>query len=74
VHGDHLHVDVVSVPVSIPVLDTHVGEVHLIVEVRQVMLPRPFLDLARVSIGMAVVIVALAVAGMQPLLVLTLSS
>lgn len=59
-------------PVGIPVFDADIWEVHLIVEVRQVVLPRPLLDLVRISIRMAVVVVALAVAGMQPLLVLTL--
>ncbi len=50
----------------------HVREVHLIIEVRRVVLVRPFLDFMWLAIGPTVRIVAVPIALMQPLLVLAL--
>ena len=41
----HLDVFVVLAPVSVPILDAQIGEMHLVVEVRQVVLVRPVADL-----------------------------
>ena len=67
--GHNLHIIVLLVPVQL-VLDAKVGEVDLVVEVRQVVLVRPALDLARVAIGPAIAVRAAAVGCLQPFLVL----
>src|SRR5262245_62672908 len=65
--------DVFVALASLPlVLNTEVGKVDALVEVRQVMLARPLLDLALVPIGSAVAVGAAAVVLLQPLLVLAL--
>ena len=58
--------------VQLLVLDPQIGKMHLVVEVREVVLERPLLDLAWVSVRMAVVVVVFTIAFMQPLLVLAL--
>jgi hypothetical protein len=45
---------------------------NLLVEVGQVVLKRPLFDLPRVAVGVAVVVVPLTIARVQPLLVLAL--
>ena len=56
--GHHVDVVVVEAPVRLLVLDPQVREVHLAVEVRQVMLERPVADLFGRAIGVAVVVAA----------------
>ena len=70
--SNHLDVDVVPAAVGILVLDARIREMHLVIEVRQLVLACPFLDLVRVAIGMAVVVVADAITFVQPLLVVAL--
>ena len=54
------------------VLDAVVGEMHLAIEVRQVVLARPVADLVLVAAGSAVAVRAVAVVVLQELLVLAL--
>ncbi len=54
------------------VFDAQVGEVHLVVEIREVMLERPSRDLLSAPIGMPVIVVPIAVPLVEPLLVLAL--
>ena len=70
--GDDLDVLVVAAAVDLLVFDPQVGEMDLLVEVREVVFERPFLDLPRVAIRVAVVVVAVPIALVQPLLVLAL--
>jgi hypothetical protein len=72
VDGDDLDVLMVPAAVDLLVFDTQVGEMDLLVEVRQVVFERPIFDLPRVAIGVAVVVLALLVARVQPLLILAL--
>src|SRR6266851_4544102 len=67
--GDHLDVHVVPASVGLLVLDARVREMDLLVEVRQVVLAGPFLDLVWVAIGVAVIVVAVAIVLMEPLLI-----
>jgi hypothetical protein len=62
VHGGHLDVFVARAAVHILVLDAHVREVHLVVEVRQLVLPRPGRDLDRVTVRTAVAVPPVPVA------------
>ena len=66
--------DVLAIPAAIRllVLDADVREMHLVIEVRQVVFVRPLANLIRGSIGVAVVVVAVLVAFVQPPLVLAL--
>ena len=66
--------DVLALPSTIRllVLDADVGEVDLVVEVRQVVFVRPFANLIGRAIGMAVVVVVVLVALVEPALVLAL--
>jgi hypothetical protein len=68
------YLDVLATPPAIRlfVLDSGVREVHLVVEVRQVMFLSPLADLIRRSIGVTVVVVVVAVALVKPALVLAL--
>src|SRR5438067_9062386 len=68
----HLEVDVIPAAVRVLVFDAGIREMHLLVEVRQVVLAGPFLDLMCIAIGVAVVVVAVAIARVQPLLVVAL--
>jgi hypothetical protein len=72
VDGQHLHVFVPTAAVQLLVFDAQVGEMHLVVEVREVVLERPLRNLLRVAVGVPVVVVALAIPVVQPLLVLAL--
>jgi hypothetical protein len=54
------------------VLDAVVREVHLAVEVRQVVLPRPLADLVLVAVGASVTVRPAAVVFLQELLVFAL--
>jgi hypothetical protein len=66
--GDDLDVLVVVSAVNL-VFETHVREVHMSIEVRQIVLECPVLDLSWIAVGAAV---AVAIAFVQPLLVLAL--
>ena len=70
--GRDLDVLVILPLVPLPIFDAQVGEVHLVIEVRQVVLVRPSADLFISPIGVSVVVGALAVALVEPRLVLTL--
>src|SRR5206468_12015860 len=58
--------------VDVLVFDPQIREMDLVVEVRQVVLVSPRLDLAAIAVGMAVVVITVAIALVQPRLVLTL--
>jgi len=66
--------DVVVVPMAVwfLVLDACIGEVHLVIEVRQLVFERPVPNLFVSPIRVSVVIIAVAVPLMQPLLVVAL--
>jgi hypothetical protein len=66
--------DVLALPSAIGflVLDADVGEVDLVIEVREVVFVRPFANLIGCAIRMAVVVVLVAVALVEPALVLAL--
>ena len=68
------HLDVVMIPtaVGILILDPQVGEVDLIVEVREIVFMRPRADFLVGPIGVSVVIRALVIPFVEPGLVLTL--
>lgn len=66
-----LHV-FMAMPALELVFDAQVGKVHVLVEVRQVVLQCPLLDLSSVAIRVAVVIITVAIALVEPLLVFTL--
>jgi hypothetical protein len=68
----HVHIAVIVPPVELLVFDAQVGEVHLLIEVREVVLARPLLDLLLVAIGAPIAVAATAVALVQPPLVVTL--
>src|SRR3989442_4841659 len=70
--GHDLDVHVVPPPGRVLVLDARIREMNLLIEVRQVVLTRPFLYLVRVAVGVTVVIVAIAITFVQPLLVVAL--
>jgi hypothetical protein len=72
VDGHDLDVQVIPAAVGILVVDAGIREVHLLVEVRQVVLTSPFLDFVLVTVEVAVVVGAVAIALVQPFLVLTL--
>jgi hypothetical protein len=69
-HRGDLNVDVIPPAVCLTELDAHVREVHLLVVVRELVLARPILDLVRLTVWPAVVPLALAIAFVQPLLIL----
>jgi hypothetical protein len=68
VDRQNLDVFVIMAPVNL-VFETHVREVHVSIEVRQIVLKCPVLDLSWIAVGAAV---AVAIAFVQPLLVLAL--
>ena len=68
--GRDLQILPAHVAVRLLVLDAHVREVDLFIEVRQVMLPRPFLDLFDRAIRPAVAVAIASVAVLQEALVL----
>jgi hypothetical protein len=72
VDGQHLHVFMAAAAIEFLAFDAQVGKVHVLVEVRQVVLERPLRNLLRVAIGVAIVVVAIAIPLVQPSLVLTL--
>ena len=66
--------DVLAVPaaVRLHVLDAQVREMHLVVEVREVMLGGPFLNLFRRALRVPVVVVVVVVVLVEPALVVAL--
>jgi hypothetical protein len=72
VWGDDLDVLALPAAIRLLVLDADVGEMDLVIEVRQVVLVRPFANLIRRSIRMAVVVVVVLVSLVEPALVLAL--
>jgi hypothetical protein len=70
--GHHLDIFMIAAPVELLVFDPKIGKMHLLVEVREVVFVGPLFDLSRIAIGVAVVVLTLPVARVQPLLVLTL--
>ena len=65
-----LDVTVILAAVRFAKLDAQIGEVNLIIEVREVVFPRPVPNLVSGPIGMSVVVVAVPIALVQPPLVL----
>ena len=72
VRRDDLNVLAPPTAVRVLVLDADVRKVHLVVEVRQVVFVGPLANLIGRPIGVAVVVVVVLVAFVQPLLVLAL--
>src|SRR5262245_31969515 len=71
VDGEHLDV-LMPAPAVDLVFDAQVREVHVVVEVRQVVLERPLFNLPSVAVRVSVVVVPVAIPLMEPLLVLAL--
>src|SRR5437667_11657187 len=67
-----LNIVVVPAAVRFLVLEARIGEVHLVIEVRELVLERPGADLFLGSIRMSVVVVTVAIPFMKPLLVVAL--
>src|SRR5713101_8983130 len=72
VEGDDLDILVIPPAIGVFVLDAQVRDMHLVIEVRQVVFVRPFLDLVRITIGPAICIIVVSISFVQPLLVLAL--
>jgi hypothetical protein len=72
VDGHDLDILAIATPVVLPKFDAQVGEVDLLVEVREVMFERPSLNLPFVAIRVSVVVFPLPIALVEPLLVLPL--
>ena len=72
VDGRDLDVLLARAPVDVLVLDAHVGEVDLLVEVRQVVFDRPRGNLLGIPVGAAVTVGAAAIPLLQEALVLAL--
>jgi hypothetical protein len=72
VEGRDLDVDMALTAVDVPVFDPEVGKMDLILEVREVVLARPFFNLPLVAIRVPVVVVSVAIPFVEPLLVLPL--
>jgi hypothetical protein len=71
VFREQLDVLVVFLPIDF-VLDSVVGEVDLLIEIRQDVVARPLADLVLVAVGTAITVGASAVVFLQEFLVLTL--
>jgi hypothetical protein len=69
--GD-LDIPVIPPAIGLFVFDPHVWEVDLVIEVGEVVVVRPFLDLVSGAIGPPIGVVAVPISPVQPLLVLTL--
>jgi hypothetical protein len=66
--------DVLAIPMAVwlLILDADVREVDFVIEVRQVMFVGPFANLIRRPVGMAVIVIVVLVALVEPPLVLAL--
>src|SRR4051794_40219648 len=71
-NGEDFNILMTMATVELGVFNAQVREVHVLVEVRQVMFERPLLDLSRVTIGVAIVIVTLPITLVEPFLVFAL--
>ena len=60
--GRDLDVPVTQTVVHVPIFDAPIGEVDLVIEVRELVFVRPLLNLVTGAIGMAVVAVAIPIA------------
>src|SRR5687768_11819056 len=69
VRRDQLHVLVAFSPIDL-VLDAVIGEVHLAVEVRELMLPRPAADLVVIAVGSSVAVGPIAIVVLEEFLVI----
>jgi hypothetical protein len=67
----NFNVFVPNVPVRIFVLDANIGEMHLVVEVRQAVFTRPCCDLGLASIGSAIGVAIATIALVEKALVVT---
>src|SRR5713101_185934 len=72
VDGRDLDILVIPPPIGLLVFDAQVREMDLVIEVREVVFVRPFLDLVRVAIGPTIAVVTVPITLVEPLLVLTL--
>ena len=72
VDGRDLDILVLPPPIGLLVFDAQVREMDLVIEVREVVVVRPFLDLMRVAIGPTIAVVTVPITLVEPLLVLTL--
>ena len=68
--GRDFHILPANVAARVLVLDANIRKVNLIVEVRELLLPCPFLDLLDRAIGSAVAVAIATIAGLQKPLVL----
>jgi len=67
-----LDILVIPPPIGLLVFDAQVREMDLVIEVREVVFVRPFLDLVRVASGPTIAVVTVPITLVEPLLVLTL--
>ena len=70
--GDQLEILVADISVDVLVLDAHVREMHLLVEVRKVVFLRPLFDFVLVTIGPSVTVGTVTIAFLEKPLVLAL--
>jgi hypothetical protein len=70
--GSDLDIDVILAAVDVAILDAAVGKMDLLVEVRQVMVVRPLLDLAPVAFRPSIGVRPVPITFVEPLLVLAL--
>lgn len=70
--GDDLDVLTLPTPGGLLILDAEIGEVNLVVEVRQAVLDGPLANFSRRAIRVAVVVAAVAVMLVEPALILAL--
>jgi hypothetical protein len=69
---DDFNILAAATSIQLFVLDAKVREMHLVVEVRQVVFPCPLFDLTLIAIGTSAVVVMIAIVLVEPTLVLTL--
>ena len=72
VRGHNLDIFVPTPAIAVLVLDADIGEVHVPVVVRQLVLPRPPRDLLRLAIRPAVAVLLAAIALVEESLIVTL--
>ena len=72
VDGRDLDILVLPPSIGLLVFDAQVREMDLVIEVREVVVVRPFLDLVRFAIGPTIAVVTVPITLVEPLLVLTL--
>lgn len=68
--GHHLYVLIAHVTIDVLVLDTQVREMHVIVEVREVVGLRPFFNLTSITIGLSIAVRPVTIAFLEKPLVL----